>query len=106
MKKDRYFYSIVSFTMLVLTMIGFSKFLLQGRESEGNPVPAPILALVIVHGVGLLLWIVMFFVQSVLIASGNRKLHMKLGWGTALIALVVVLSSPVMATKSVWLNPG
>ncbi len=106
MKKDRYFYSIVSFVMLMLTLVGFSKFLLHGRESDGGPITPPILTLVIVHGVALLLWIVTFFVQSVLIAVKNRKLHMTLGWAGALVALIVVVTSPVMATKSVQLNQG
>jgi hypothetical protein len=106
MKKDRYFYSIVSFVMLVLTMIGFSKFLLHGKEADNGPITPPIVALVIIHGVALLLWILTFFVQSVLIALKNRKLHMTLGWGGTLVALVVVLTSPVMATRSVALNQG
>jgi hypothetical protein len=54
MKKDRYFYSIVSFTMLVLTVIGFSKFLSRGIESDDAPIPPAIKALVIVHGVALI----------------------------------------------------
>jgi hypothetical protein len=96
MKKDRYFYSIVSFVMLVLTLVGFSKFLLHGKEADNGPITPQILALVIVHGVALLLWIVIFFVQSVLIAVKNRKLHMTLGWGGALVAPIVVATSPVM----------
>ena len=106
MKKDRYFYSIVSFVMLVLTLVGFSKFLLHGKEADNGPITPPIVALVVIHGVALLLWIFIFFVQSVLIAVKNRKLHMTLGWGGALIALVVVVTSPVMATRSVQLNQG
>ena len=104
MKKDRYFYSIVSFVMLVLTFIGFSKFLLHGREADNGPITPQIVALVIVHGVALLIWIVIFFVQSLLIALKNRKLHMTLGWGGVLVAALVVITSPVMATRSVQLN--
>jgi hypothetical protein len=104
MKKDRYFYSIVSLVMLVLTAAGFSKFLLHGKEADGGPITPAIVALVIVHGVALLLWIVIFFIQSVLIAVKNRKLHMTLGWAGAAVALVVVMTSPVMATRSVQLN--
>jgi hypothetical protein len=105
MKKDRYFYSIVSLTMLVLTGIGFSKFLSRGIESDDAPIPPAIKALVIIHGVALMLWIVTFFVQSVLIAVKNRKLHMTLGWGGAAVALMAVLTSPVMATQAVRLKP-
>ena len=105
MKKDRYFYSIVSFTMLVLTVIGFSKFLFRGIEADDAPIPPAIKALVIIHGAALILWIVTFFVQSVLIAIKNRKLHMMLGWGGAMVALVAVLTSPVMATKAIRLRP-
>lgn len=105
MKKDRYFYSIVSLTMLVLTSIGFSKFLMGGTESDDSEIPPAIKALVVVHGVALLLWIVVFFVQSVLIAVRSRKLHMTLGWGGVAIALVVILTSPVMATRAVRVRP-
>ena len=105
MKKDRYFYSIVSFTMLVLTVIGFSKFLSRGIEADDAPIPPAIKALVIIHGMALIFWVVTFFVQSILIAAKNRKLHMTLGWGGALVALVAVLTSPVMATKAIRLRP-
>jgi len=106
MKKDRYFYSIVSFVMLALTLIGFSKFLLHGKEADNGPITPPIVALVVVHGVALLLWVVIFFIQSVLIAFKNRKLHMTLGWGGAVVALVVIATTPLMATRSVQLNQG
>jgi hypothetical protein len=95
----------VSFVMLALTVIGFGKFLSRGVEADDTPIPPAIQFLVIIHGVALLLWILVFFVQSVLIAVKNRKLHMTLGWGGALVALVAVLTSPVMATKAIRLRP-
>jgi hypothetical protein len=90
--------------MLALTIVGFSKFLLHGIEADGAPILPAIETLVIIHGVALLLWIVIFFVQSVLIAVKNRKLHMTLGWGGVAVAVVAVLTSPVMATKAVRLQ--
>jgi len=105
MKKDRYFYSVVSFVMLALTIVGFSKFLSRGIEADDAPIPPAIRTMVIIHGVALLLWILTFFVQSVLIAVKNRKLHMSLGWGGVFVALVAVLTSPVMATRAIRVRP-
>ena len=105
MKKDRYFYSIVSFVMLVLTVLGFKKFLLRGVEADDAPIAPAIETLVLVHGTALLLWIVTFFVQSVLIAVKNRKLHMTLGWAGVAVALLAVVTSPVLASSAIRLRP-
>jgi hypothetical protein len=106
MKRDRYFYSITSFVMVLLTLIGFHSFYLGGREVGGNPIPQPILTLVIIHGIALSVWVFLFFVQSVLIASRNRQLHMKLGWAAAAVALVIAVSGPLVAIAAPRLNPG
>ena len=92
MKRDRFFYSVTSFIFLLLTLIGFRKFYLGGIEANGHEIPRPILTLVIIHGLALSLWVVLLFVQSVLIASKNRLVHMRLGWAGAAIALTISIS--------------
>ena len=106
MKRDHHFYTSTSFVMLVLMLIGFQKFYQQGKEANGHDVPHPILALVIVHGVALTLWVALFFVQSLLIAAQKRQLHMKLGWAAATAALVIAGSGPLLALAGPQLQPG
>jgi hypothetical protein len=105
MKRDRYFYSITSFVMLVLLVTGFRRFYLEGKESDGAGIPHSILVLVIVHGIALTIWVALFFVQAVLIAARKRLLHMKLGWATAADALVVVVTGPLVAIAAPRLRP-
>ncbi len=104
-KGDRYFYSVTSGVMLLLMLVGFKKFYLEGHRPDNSPISPPILAYVLVHGLALSLWIVLFFVQSVLIAAHNRKLHMKLGWATALVGLTVAVSGPLVAVAAPRLHP-
>jgi len=104
-KGERYFYSITSAIMLLLMVIGFKKFYLEGHRPDNSPISPPILGYVLVHGLALSLWIVLFFVQSVLIAAHNRKLHMKLGWATALVGLLVAVSGPLVAVAAPRLHP-
>jgi hypothetical protein len=105
MKRDRYFYSITSFVLLLLMLIGFRHFLLDGKDSDGEEIGRPILTTVIIHGSCLMLWVILFFVQSVLIASKNRQLHMKLGWAAAVVALLIAITGPVVATFAPRLHP-
>src|SRR5476651_1187396 len=97
MKRDRYFYSLTSLVMLALMLMGFQKFYLEGKEANGRDVPHGILTLVIIHGVALTIWVVLFFVQSLLIAPKNRQLHMKLGWVAASVALIIAASGPLVS---------
>jgi hypothetical protein len=106
MKRDRYFFSAASFVLLAFLLIGFRKFYLHGVESDDTPIPPAIKALVIVHGLALSAWVVLFFVQSVLIASRNRRLHMKLGWVAAAVALAIAVSGPITAVAAVRVRPG
>ena len=95
MKFDRYFYSIASFVILLLTFLGFQHFYLEGKGSVGQPLTPPIAPVVIVHGLACTGWILLFFVQSLLIASRNRRLHMTLGLSAMGLA-------PIIAVTSLW----
>ncbi len=92
--------------MVLLLLVGFKRFFFEGKEASGKGIPDPILALVIIHGLALTIWVVLFFVQSVLIAAKNRALHMKLGWATAADALVVAISGPLVAIAAPRIRPG
>lgn len=48
---------------------------------------------------------VLFFIQSLLIAANNRKLQMKLGWAASAIAAVIAVGGPVIAVAAPRLHP-
>ncbi len=102
--RDRWFYSVASFILLFFLLAGFRHFYLEGKGFDGNKVPPAVLGTVLVHGLSLTLWIVLFFIQSLLIGTKNKALHMKLGWGAAAVGALVAVSGPVVAVVSVRLR--
>ena len=102
---ERMFYFLSACLLLVIVVVGFQKFYLHGRASDGGPVTQAILPLVILHGVAMSCWIVLFAVQSGLIVSGNRRLHMSLGVGGAALVAILVLVGLATAITSVHYNP-
>lgn len=55
MTRDRYFYTLWSFLMVVLLIAGFHRFLLEGVRFNGNAIPPSIFAAVIIHGIAVTL---------------------------------------------------
>jgi len=105
MKSDRYFYSVASFIILLLTFLGFRHFYLEGKGSVGQPLTPQIATLVIIHGMAITGWIVLLFVQSLLIASNNGRLHMKLGLSAIGFAVVIAVTSIWVAIAGARLAP-
>ncbi|MBS0663219.1 MAG: hypothetical protein JSR48_08125 [Verrucomicrobia bacterium] len=100
-QRDRWFYSGAAALLVFFLTTGFWHFYRAGIGFDGNKVPSAVLGFVLVHGLSLTLWVVLFFVQSLLIGTNNKRLHMKLGWGAAVVGGVVAVSGPVVAVVSV-----
>ena len=105
MKSDRYFYSAAAASMLLLTFLGFHPFYLGGEGMGGRKISPQILPLVAVHGGLMTAWVILFLVQSLLITVRNTRLHMKLGWVGAAIAIALAISGVMVAVASVRLAP-
>jgi hypothetical protein len=89
---SRWFYSIASLTLLVLTFIGFQLFYLKGQAFPGRPLTPPIRMLVITHGILMSAWMLLSAVQPLLVGSRMKRVHMKLGiLGVLLAAAMVVV---------------
>jgi hypothetical protein len=101
---DRWFYSVAAFVLLFLVFAGFQHFFREGKGFDGNKVPPAVLSVVLVHGLSLTLWVILFFVQSLLIGTKNKAVHMKLGWGAAAVGALIAVSGPIMAVVSVRLR--
>jgi hypothetical protein len=102
---DRYFYVSASLLFVVLTAMGFEAFLLRGQEFGEDPIPEHTKAFVIGHGVALLTWIILFPVQSFLVASRRVRIHRTLGWFAVATAGVVVTLGTCTAVMSVRDHP-
>jgi hypothetical protein len=99
-RPDRLFYVIAASLMLIFTAEGFRNFYLHGRAPWGN-MTAQIMPLIVAHGLAMSGWVILFFVQSVLIRTGRRKLHLVIGpLGGVLAAAVVILGSTVAALSA------
>jgi hypothetical protein len=105
MKADRLFYSASAVVFLLVMLIGFHPFYTHGTHFDGSPIDRGIFLLVLVHGVSIAAWFVLFFVQSLLIAVRNRKLHMTLGWAAIAIGLAIASTGTMVAIRSVQLMP-
>jgi hypothetical protein len=100
----RFLYVGVAIVLFVLMFLGFRQFYLHGHAVSGQALPPPVSTLLIVHGVAMTTWMVLFLVQPVLIVSHNRRLHMSLGiFGAGLAAGIVVLGTwtAIATTRSI-----
>ncbi len=105
MKPDRFFYVAAGAIFLVLIVLGFQQYIFHGKHVDGSPIAPVMLAIVVAHSSAIFLWFVMFLVQALLIATHNRRVHMTLGWGVAGIAALVVVTGPLVATRSIRTDP-
>jgi hypothetical protein len=105
MKPDRFFYTAAGAIFLVLTVVGFQRYIFAGKHFNGSPIAPSMLATVVAHSSAIFAWFVLFFVQSLLVSTQNRRLHMKLGWGVLVIALTIAVTGPLVAFRSVRTDP-
>jgi hypothetical protein len=87
-RTDRIFFGAMSITILAIVFVGFMRtFYLSSYF--GRPALSP---LRVVHGTAFTSWVVLFAVQTTLIAAGRRDIHRRLGYlGAALAALMIPL---------------
>jgi len=105
MKPDRFFYTAAGAIFLVLTVLGFQQYIFHGKHFDGSPIAPVMLAIVVAHSSAIFAWFVMFFVQSLLISTHNRRVHMTLGWGVVGIAALIAVTGPLVAYRSIRLAP-
>jgi hypothetical protein len=86
-RADDIFFNALSFFMLAIVVVGFApSYFLKGAVFARLPS-----LLVHLHGAVFSAWILLFAVQSSLVAAGNIRLHRKLGWlGAGIAGLMVV----------------
>ncbi len=105
MKTDRWFYSAAGAFFLVAMLVGFRAFVASGAGAQGRVIDPVIFRVDSIHGFAIAAWFVLFFVQSLLMAVRNRRLHFTLGWGAVAIGLAILITGPWVAIRSVQITP-
>jgi hypothetical protein len=103
-QSERLFYVIAACAMLLLTAGGFRNFYLHGKAPWGE-MTTQIVPLIVVHGLAMSSWVILFFVQSLLIWMGNRRLHTVIGPAGGVLAAAIVILGTSVAALSVHFNP-
>lgn len=101
----RFFYPGAALLLLVLMFYGFQQFYLHGKAYPGRDLTPPIRTLIILHGIGMTVWMLLFVAQPILIATGNRRVHMMLGRFGAGLAAAVVFLGIRLGIESARVNP-
>ena len=93
---ERRFYSIMAASMLAVSFIGFAP-----TYYLSNLTGAPSLDFIVhIHGIIFSAWMLLFLMQTVLVASGRRDIHQKMGIVGAALACCVVVLGVVVAIDS------
>jgi len=98
---ELFFYSAAAGVNLLLLFIGFAPFFLHLQGESGRTLHPGMVMFDVAHGVSITAWYVLSLVQALLVASNNRRLHMKLGWLSVALIPLVVISSVLTALRSV-----
>ena len=101
---DRLFYVVAAAAMLVFTAGGFRNFYLHGRAPWGK-MTAQIIPLIVAHGLAMSSWVFLFLVQSILIMTGRRRLHVVIGPLGGALATAIVILGTTLAPLSVHFSP-
>ena len=84
---DRWFFTFMGALVILVVFAGFGRTFYRRPASVG-----PLSTLLVLHGGAFTAWVLLFIVQSSLVAARRIKIHMKLGWvGAVLASLMVVL---------------
>lgn len=100
-KPIRYFYTLTAIIMLIVMLAGFHPYYLRGEGMGGRKISTQLVTLVLLHGAAMTAWLILFLVQSLLIPARKLRLHMKLGWSAAAVALIASGSGFLVAIQSV-----
>lgn len=102
---DRRFYTGMAIAMAVTVFAGFAPTYFL-KNHFGTPPLSPLLH---AHGLAFTGWLVLFFTQTVLIATRRTAVHRKLGIAGAILAVIMVIlgvSAAIMSIRTNHTPPG
>jgi hypothetical protein len=109
---DRIFYSTMAIVLALTVLLGFGPtyyFKLVGSAPMATISGAPFSKLVYVHGALFTAWVLLFIVQTALVATHRVAVHRRLGIAGAILALAMVIvgiTTAITATARGTAPPG
>jgi hypothetical protein len=97
-RRERWFFGGISLAMAVTIFIGFAPS--YYLRSQIGP-PHELSALLHLHGFLCSMWVVLFVVQTSLVAAGNVRLHRNLGMGGVVLATAMMIMGAIVAVVGV-----
>src|SRR5262249_23540016 len=85
---DRTFYTGMAIAAAVVVFAGFAPTYFLRGSYQTTPLPTYLH----VHGALFTAWIALFIAQTSLIAARQARVHRRLGWATAILAVVMVVA--------------
>lgn len=101
----RFFHVAASLLLIALMFFGFRAFYLEGRAYPGRELAPPIRTLLVLHGAGMTLWVLLLLAQSALIAARKHRVHMRLGWIASALALATVVLGWRLGVEATRISP-
>lgn len=99
------FYSGAALVLLALMLTGFQNFYLHGKAYPGREIAPPIRDLIILHGVAMSAWILLFLIQPLLVAGRQYSVHRLLGKIGALLAASILFLGIKAAIEATRIAP-
>jgi hypothetical protein len=98
---SRWYFAGMAAVLLAIVAVGFAKsfYLRNVIHHAHSPVALP--GYLVLHGILLSAWFLLFFVQSVLAATGRVPIHRSLGGAGAVLAVAIFALSMVVVVRSV-----
>ncbi len=101
----RYFYTGAALLLLTIMFLGFQQFYLHGKAFPHRELTPPIRIWLILHGIAMTAWMLLFLAQPLLVVTGNRRVHMMAGRVGAVLAAGIVLAGLKVAFAAASVNP-
>lgn len=105
LNRARLFYSGAAALLLLLMFLGFQQFYLHGKAYPNRELASPIRTLLILHGIGMSAWVLLFLIQPLLIVAGDRRVHMMLGRIGAMLAACIIVLGFRLGIESTLISP-
>jgi hypothetical protein len=104
-RPGRLFHTFAAVLLIALVVTGFHRFYFEGRAYPGRELTPPIRNLIILHGVAMTAWMLVFLAQPLLILSGKRQVHARVGSIAAVLAAAIVVLGLKLGVESARFKP-
>jgi hypothetical protein len=105
LRLGRFFHLAAALALIALMVTGFHRFFFEGRAYPNRELTPPIRTLIIVHAAAMSGWMLVFLTQSILILSGKRRLHARLGKFAAVLAAAIVVLGLKLGVEAARVKP-